>query len=286
MRVTYYPGCSLESTAKEYDDSIREVLELLEIEVSELRDWNCCGATSAHSLSPHLAIGLAARNLVLASENDDPMLVPCAACYNRQKAAQAALNSDPALRKELEQTLEMPYQREVQIQNLLQFFDDKHELIRARAKVTLGVDRVACYYGCLLTRPPKIIGEQNFENPQTMDDIVTSLGATPVDWSYKTECCGASFSISRKDIVVKLISKIIAAAAEAGAEAIVTACPLCQSNLDTRQNAAAEYAEQAWDMPIYFISELMAEAFGSQSMPRLYKKHFVKPAWRPAAGPR
>jgi len=280
VKVTYYPGCSLESTSKEYDDSIREVFRLLEIDLEELEDWSCCGATSAHSLDSTLAIGLAARNIALASNADGVMLVPCAACYNRQKAAEVALNNDPMLKAEIEKKLEIPFRREVEIQNLLQFFADKLDLIRSKAGGSLSAKRVACYYGCLLTRPPKVIGEPNFEDPQSMDEIVKALGMTPVSWSYKTECCGAAFSIFRKDIVVRLISKIFEAATEAGAESIITACPLCQANLDTRQREAAEFSGKQWEIPIIFISELMAEAFGSENTQKLYRKHFVSPAGR------
>ncbi len=280
MRVTYYPGCSLESTAKEYDDSIREVFRLLEIDLEELEDWSCCGATSAHSLDPRLAIGLAARNIALASNTDGIMLVPCAACFNRQKAAEVALSNNPLLKEEIEKTLEIPFKREVKIQNLLQFFGDKLDLIRSKTRGSFSAERVACYYGCLLTRPPKVIGESNFEDPQSMDEIVKALGMTPVAWSYKTECCGAAFSIYRKDIVLRLISKIFEAAIEAGAESIITACPLCQANLDTRQREAAGVAGKQWEIPIIFISELMAEAFGSDKTQKLYRKHFVSPASR------
>ena len=275
MKVTYYPGCSLESTAREYGESVREVFRLLEINLQELDDWNCCGATSAHSLDARLAISLAARNLALASKTGGIMLVPCAACYNRQKAAEAALANDPALKNEIEKTQGVRFEQNVEIRNLLQFFNDKQDLIKLKTVAAPSVERVVCYYGCLLTRPPKIIGDPNFEDPQAMDAIVEALGVTAIPWSYKTECCGAAFSISRKDIVIRLISKIIEAAVEADAQAIVTACPLCQTNLDTRQREAAASSGKQWNMPVIFISELMIEAFGSGKTRALYNSHFV-----------
>jgi heterodisulfide reductase subunit B len=279
VSVTYYPGCSLKSTAREYDESIREVFRILEIDLVELEDWNCCGATSAHSLDSRLALGLAARNLSLVSATTDFLLVPCAACYSRQKATEVALAKDSELRGEMEDALGVTLQRNVGVRNLLQFFSEKLEHIASKVTKVPSIERVACYYGCLLTRPPKITGEPNFEDPQSMEEIVKTLGLTPVRWSHKTECCGAALSITRKDIVVRLIGRILRAAAEAGAQAIVTACPLCQSNLDTRQKEAAVREDTRWGIPIVFITELMAEAFGSERAGAIYKKHIMSPTW-------
>ncbi|UCF98826.1 MAG: CoB--CoM heterodisulfide reductase iron-sulfur subunit B family protein [Spirochaetaceae bacterium] len=277
-RVTYYPGCSLESTAREYQQSLLETFRLLDVELVELEDWNCCGATSAHSLDDGLARGLPARNLALASATTDLMVVPCAACYSRQKTAEVLLSENPALKTELEGTLRRSFERPVSVKNILDYFLDHMELIRSRVQRPLSELRVVCYYGCLLTRPPKITGEKSYEDPQGMDEIVRALGATALPWSYKTECCGGSHSIARADLVYVLVSKIFAMAREAEAQAIITACPLCQMNLDTRQRGAQRLSGEKYDIPSIYITELMSMAFGSAKTGAFFKKHFISPA--------
>jgi heterodisulfide reductase subunit B len=277
-RVTFYPGCSLESTAGEYRQSIVETFRLLDIELVELEDWNCCGATSAHSLDGELALGLPARNLALASTTTDLMVVPCAACYSRQKTAEVRLAENPALKPELEGKLGRRFERPVSVKNILDYFLDHLELISSRVRRSLSELRVVCYYGCLLTRPPKITGEKSYEDPRGMDEIVSALGATALSWSYKTECCGGSHSIARADLVHALVSRIFAMAREADAQAIITACPLCQMNLDTRQKGAQRLSGETYDIPAIYITELMSLALGSAKSAAFFRKHFISPA--------
>jgi len=276
-RVTYYPGCSLESTAREYRQSMVETFRLLDIELIELEDWNCCGATSAHSLDGELALGLPARNLALASATTDLLVVPCAACYSRQKTAEVLLTENPELKLEVEQNLGRSFEHPVSVKNILDFFLGHLELIQSRVQRPLSELKVVCYYGCLLTRPPKITGEASYEDPQGMDEIVRALGAIPIPWSYKTECCGGSHSIARADLVHALVSKILAMAREADAQAIVTACPLCQMNLDTRQRGAERVSGEEFNIPAIYITELMSLALGSPKTGEFFKGHFVSP---------
>lgn len=278
MKVTYYPGCSLESTAKEYDDSIKETFRLLGVELVELEDWNCCGATSGHCLSETLAVGLPARNLALASQTTDHLLVPCAACYNRQKRAEVAIADDPQLKAEIEETLDRRFERVVTVQNLPEFLCEQIDLIKEKVTNPLADLKVVCYYGCLLTRPPKVLGSDNCEDPKEMDKIAEALGATSIPWSFKTECCGGALAITKTEIVVKLVSKILQMAKEAGADAVITACPLCATNLDTRQGEAESLTGETYNLPILFISELVAVALGSESVKKLWRKHFISPA--------
>ena len=277
MKITFYPGCSLESTAEEYKNSLIEALRFLNIDLVELEDWNCCGATSAHNIDSRLGINLPARNLFQASKTTDLLLTPCAACYNRQKVAEIRLSEDFEFKDEMETFLGRRYERNVKVQNILEFLNDRIDLIKTKVKKPLTHLKVVCYYGCLLTRPPKITGETYFENPQTMDSIATALGAEAIDWSYKTECCGGSLSIARTDIVVRLVSKIMRMAREAGADAIVTACPLCQMNLDSRQREAETMTGEKIQIPILFISELLAAACGYQKLKIFWRKHMVNP---------
>ncbi len=278
MRVTYYPGCSLESTAEEYKVSLLEAFRSMGIDLVELDDWNCCGATSAHSLDFRLGISLPARNLLLASETTDLMLTPCAACYNRQKTAATLLSENSQLKEQIERGLNRRFRQTVRVQNILEFLSERIELLKAKVKRPLSHLKAVCYYGCLLTRPPQITNEPNYEDPQSMDIIVRALGAHPIDWSFKTECCGGSLSIARKDIVIRLVSKIFRMARETEADAIITACPLCQMNLDTRQREAEALTGEKYRIPILFLSELMAAAFGYERMRDLERRHLVDPA--------
>jgi heterodisulfide reductase subunit B len=254
-----------------------ETFRLLDIELIELEDWNCCGATSAHSLDSELALALPARNLALASATTDLMVVPCAACYNRQKTAEVLLSENPELKLEVEQNLGRSFEHPVSVKNILDFFLGHLELIQSRVQRALSELKVVCYYGCLLTRPPKITGATSYEDPQGMDEIVRALGATALPWSYKTECCGGSHSIARADLVHVLVSKIFAMAREAGAQAIVTACPLCQMNLDTRRRGAERVSGEKFDIPAIYITELMSWALGSPVTGEFFNGHFVSP---------
>lgn len=277
MKVSYFPGCSLESTAAEFDDSIKEVFKLLNIELAEIEDWNCCGATSAHALNNKLALSLPARNLIIASQDSDRVFVPCAACYSRMKHSEQKLTEDADFQKEIENNVGMEYKNHVEVMNFLDYFADKLDLIKASVKKPLTGLKVVCYYGCLLTRPPKITGQGDFEDPQSMDNIVRAVGADAIQWSFKTDCCGNSLSITKTEIVVNLISRLYKMAKECGADAIITACPLCMTNLDTRQSEAAKLCGEEFNIPIIYISELIAAAFGSDRMNDFWKKHFINP---------
>ncbi|HXX33633.1 MAG TPA: CoB--CoM heterodisulfide reductase iron-sulfur subunit B family protein, partial [Thermodesulfobacteriota bacterium] len=228
--VSYYPGCSLHGTAREYDDSIRGVSKLLEIQLYELEDWTCCGASSAHCTDEDLAIQLAARNLVIAEKSDRDLLVPCVACYSRFKAAEKETKEHP-------EKSHFPYHGNVPIRYALDFFCEEGILEAVKKKRTKPLSglKVACYYGCLTVRPPKMTGIREYENPQHMDRLMKALGADPVPWCYKTDCCGASLVMTRTDIVRKLNDRLLSMAMEAEADCLVTGCPMCQATLDTRQ---------------------------------------------------
>ncbi len=277
MRLTYYPGCSLNATAVQYGLSSVSVLAAMGIEVSELKDWSCCGASSGHSESEFLATALPLRNLILAERQGNDVLAPCAACYNLLKQTdQLIRKADPhgaEINKEMAAVLGQPYHATIQVRHVLEIFS----LPEVKAKIASNLMRpltglkVASYYGCLLTRPPKEVSfENNPEQPITMDDVVRLLGAESVSWSHKTECCGASLSISRTDLVENLTDKIVTAAKRGGAQAIVTACPLCFSNLDTRQSTVPK-------LPIFFITELVGMAMKHVDTGKWLQKHIIPP---------
>jgi heterodisulfide reductase subunit B len=270
--ISYYPGCSLHGTAREYDDSIRGVSKLLDIRLHELEDWTCCGASSAHCTDEELAIELAARNLAIAEKSDRELLVPCVACYSRFKAVEKEV-------KEHSKKVYFPYQGNVPIRYALDFFCDEailEELKKKRAKPLSGL-KVACYYGCLTVRPPKVTGIREYENPQHMDRLMKLLGADPLPWSYKTDCCGASLVMTRTDIVRKLNDRLLSMAKEAEADCLVTGCPMCQANLDTRQEELEKETGKKYDLPILYFTELMGLALGHRDAKKWFGRHITNP---------
>jgi heterodisulfide reductase subunit B len=279
QEFSYYPGCSLHGTAQEYDASTRAACELLGFGLRELEDWSCCGASSAHSVDRDLSALLPARNLALAAESDRELLIPCAACYGRSKSAQAALVDDPRLRAAFAGTYGREYPGPVRIRSVLDLLANPEILsrIRGRVRKPLSGLKAACYYGCLLMRPPKVTGAEDYEAPESMDRVLAALGGTPVPWSYKTDCCGGGLTLGRPDLVGKLIDKLLTRAIEAEAEALVTACPMCQGNLDMRQREAALALGRDYSLPVFYISELTALALGYSQADAWWRKHLTDP---------
>jgi heterodisulfide reductase subunit B len=273
VKVSYYPGCSLHSTGLEYGKSTVEVCETLGIELNELNDWNCCGASSAHCTDEVLAIELATRNLVTAEEAGLDLVIPCAACFQRFKVAEKHVQEGK------EPVVDTPYQGKVPIKHLLDFLIEEENLSAIKKKITKPLKglKAVCYYGCLITRPPKVTDAKSYENPQQMDVLLTLLGVDVHPWSYKTDCCGGSLMLAREDIVAQLTGKLIQKAEEAGAECIVTACPLCQANLDTKQAFISKNMGREVRFPAFYFTELLGLAFGSGEVDGWLKKHVVDP---------
>ncbi len=267
MELSYFPGCSLHSTASEYDDSTRAVCQQLGIELRELEDWNCCGSTSAHSVNAKLARLLPTRNLEIAAEAGLDLMVPCAACYGRSKAAEVAQkegNGSASGQIEINHILDVLVQEEV-----------LGELGKKVSRPLAGL-RAVCYYGCLTTRPPQVTGAVDYESPESMDRLLEMAGAEVRPWSFKTDCCGASLTLTRSDVVVRLVDRLLTMAAEAEAECIVVACSMCHANLDARQKEAAAQFGRSYEMPVFYISELLGLAMGLDTG-RWWKRHLIDP---------
>jgi heterodisulfide reductase subunit B len=270
--ISYYPGCSLHGTAREYDDSIRGVLNLLDIQVRELEDWTCCGASSAHCTDEELAFDLAARNLAIAEKSNRELLVPCVACYSRFKTAENEI-------KEHSKKSRFPYHGNIPIRYALDFFCDEPILNEVKSKLTKPLNglKVVCYYGCLTVRPPKLTGIREYENPLHMDRLMEFLGAEPVQWSYKTDCCGASLVMTRTDIVRRLGQRLLSMAKEAEADCMVTGCSMCQANLDMRQEEFGKETGEKYGLPILYFSELMGLALGHKDVKKWLGRHLTNP---------
>jgi heterodisulfide reductase subunit B len=280
MKIGFYPGCSLKGTSAEYAQSTLAMAKAFDIELTEITDWNCCGATAAHNLNHELAIALPARVLALAEKDGmTEIVVPCAACYNRLSVTQHELNEDKELKERISEILEMPLSGNLEILNVMQFID-KYIADKIEEKVNNPFNhKVACYYGCLLVRPHDILKFDRLEDPQSMDILMKKIGAEPLNWGYKTECCGAGFSVSRTDIVAKLSGKIVKDAADRGAEAIIVACPMCQSNLDMRRSHINSYLKTKIDIPALYITQAIGLAVGVKREDLGLKKLFVAPTF-------
>ena len=271
-KYCYYPGCSLEATAKEYNQSVQASARLLDVELVELEDWNCCGASSGHCTDPELSLALPARNLALAEKEGHDLAVSCAACFLRFKQTNHDLRADDTLRQRIEQVIDAPYRAETEVRHVLDIFAREVGLeeIERRVKKPLKGLKLAAYYGCYLVRPPEVTQLDDPNNPMIMDNLLTAIGAEPLDWTHKVECCGGNLLLARTDIVVKLCNDICQAALDAGAVAIVTACPLCQANLELRQTIG---------VPTFYFSELLALALGAGAgeMKSWWKCHIQNP---------
>ena len=268
----YYPGCSLHSTAREYDLSARAVCATLGIQLAELDGWNCCGASFGQDEGELLALALPTRNLALAQAAGRDLAVPCAACFNRMAAADRALRESAALRGELEAVVEFTYDGSVRPRALLDVIARAVGPARVAAMVCrpLAGLRLAAYYGCLLVRPSAVVQFDDPEHPTTLDELLAALGAEPIEWGEATECCGASLAMSRGDVVSRLVARLLDRAAEAGARAVVTACPLCQLNLETRQGIRPP-------VPVLYFTELIGFALGLPDAPSWLRRHVIDP---------
>ncbi|MFW0884644.1 CoB--CoM heterodisulfide reductase iron-sulfur subunit B family protein [Candidatus Acidulodesulfobacterium sp. H_13] len=265
MKLAYYPGCSLKGTSFEYEVSLLKILEVLDIEIKEIPDWNCCGASAAHSINHNLSVALPARNLAIAESGGyESILAPCAACSNRLKTADYELKTDDILKDKVVNSLGMPYAADIDINNMLEFLSGVvgEDKIKSTVKKPLKGLKVASYYGCLLVRPPKIMQFDDPENPVLMDNLVALTGADPVDYSYKTECCGAINSLSNPDVVTTLTGNVLYDIKKHGADLIVVACPLCHSNLDVRQREIERKYGEKIGLPVLFVTELLGLSFG------------------------
>jgi heterodisulfide reductase subunit B len=268
----------LESTAREYDLSLRAVAAQVGIELVELPDWNCCGASSAHAVDPLLAVALPTRNLMTAEAMGLDLAVPCAACFLRFMEAQRRLKENPSLRKEIEGIFGGRYRGFTKVYHPLTVFS--HAAIKKKIKGAIvnklkGL-KVVCYYGCYLVRPPETTHFDDPENPTVMDELIGMTGAEVLDWSWKVDCCGGSHALLLPDLVAPLVNEIVEGARKAGARGIVTACPLCQANLETRQRGPNV-------LPIFYFTELLGLAMGlKKEAEGWWRRHLVQPKFKAA----
>jgi heterodisulfide reductase subunit B len=272
VKVSYYPGCSLDGTAREYDESLRAVAGTLGIELAELPGWTCCGASSAHATDDALAFSLSAANLVIAGKMERDVVVPCAACYQRLKKAEKDIQAGRKTGG-----ASPIWSGKWRIRHAADFFreDVGEPALAARVKKPLTGLRPVCYYGCLTTRPPKVTDAARPEDPRSLDDIMSLLGADVQGWSFKTDCCGGNLMFTHPELAKKLVRKLYDMALEAGADCFVVGCPLCQSNLDARQRDIKREDGTGYGIPVYYFTELMGLAFGEPGVKKWLGRHIT-----------
>jgi heterodisulfide reductase subunit B len=284
MKIGLFPGCSLVGSSREYCESLQAIAPALDLQLQEVPDWNCCGASAAHTLNHKLALALPARILALADRAGmSELLVPCSACYSRLMITRNALLESDDLRKEISGIIEMECSASVRLLNILEVLARCSTNGFAGKVVRPFKHKVACYYGCYLTRPPKVVKPDREEDPQAMDDLIRVAGGEPIDWAFKVECCGAGLSVSRTDTVARLSGRILDDAAARGAEAVVVACPMCHTNLDLRRAAIEQSTGKHYAMPVLYITQVLGLALGLDERTLGLHRHIVPVELAPVA---
>jgi len=264
ISVGYYPGCSGSGTSVEYDKSTRAVCKKLGIELNEIDDWSCCGSTPAHTVDHTLSAALSARNLVLAAkQGQEEVVTPCPSCLANLRTASRKIE-DENYRPKVEALLDEPCDEAASVASTLQLIVERvgMDAIKKAVVKPLKDLNVACYYGCIMNRPPELMQFDDPENPMAMDDIMEACGATVLPFPLKVECCGAAAGMPKKNIVAELSGRLLDVAESLNTEIIVTACPLCQMNLDLRQGQVNRANGTRYDIPVVYFTQLLGLALG------------------------
>jgi heterodisulfide reductase subunit B len=254
---SYFPGCSLEATAREYDMSSREVCRALGISLIEIEDWNCCGATAIRTLSRATSVALPTRSLAIAEKQNFDVVAPCSACYHKLKKADYVLKKDQGLRENIFKILKdeegLEFTGKNRIRHLVDVIATDLEAgdIKERIKKPLEGLKVAPYYGCLIVKAP-----------QFMDEILKESGAEVIDFDLKTRCCGGPIVMTKEDVALKLSGDILKRAKELGADCISVLCPMCHFNLDGKQKAVEKFTGEKLDIPVLYFTQLLGLGLG------------------------
>jgi len=268
VKLAYYPGCTLHTKARNLNDCGIEVAARLGFELEEIKDWTCCGAiynTNTDDLASQVG---PVRNLVRASSHGERLVTLCAACYNVLKRAQDNLDApdNEQTRQRLLDFIDEPYERRVEVVHYLDVLKNDIGWDVLRAKVTQPLDglKVASYYGCLMVRPREVLNFDDPDNPVVMDELAAVLGATPVDFDFKTECCGGYLVVNERAVTATCTRRILENLRNAGAEVVVTTCPLCQYNLDALQKDIAGTTPGYRSIPVFYFTQLLGLALGME----------------------
>jgi heterodisulfide reductase subunit B2 len=283
MKLSYYPGCTMKAHAANFESTLLYSMKHLGVEVEEIGRWNCCGTVSSLTEDDSMRQLAPIRNLIRVKEaNASRVMTACAMCYNVLKRANDRVKADPALLKRMNNFMSdetVKYEGDVTVAHtieILQEFKTNSASVAARVVKPLEGLRVACYYGCLLVRP-RSVAFDNVEDPVLLDELVVTLGGTPVDFSHKTECCGAYQTVDKPEIVANRTYEILMDAREQGAEVVAVSCPLCAFNLDQRQQLTRRLHPDFEGLPVVYFTQLMAIAFGCDESVLKLDLHHISP---------
>lgn len=276
MRYAYYPGCSLHSTAAGYDKSVKTVCKNIGIDLWEIPDWTCCGASSAHSFDHLMGVAIPATTLVPAEQQGLDVVAPCAACWQRLAWVNHEVNKNAAFKEKVSQAIGTEIKGTSKVVSIIEAIHNVGlDTITASVKKPLKGLKVAAYYGCYYVKPPKVAHVDDPERPHLIDDIMGALGAEVVEWPYKTECCGASLQFVDLNTTLKMTGKVLEMATKSGADIIVTACPLCQMNLDMHQGHVNKHLGTQLNIPVAYFTQLMGYAMGFSTQEVGMGKNYV-----------
>ncbi len=262
---SYFPGCSLEKMALSYHQSAIQTTTKMGVELKEIEDWNCCGATTYFHVDELLAYTLVARNLAMAEKTGHDLVAPCSACYKNAYFASAYLKEDQDLSDHINYALEqdnLHFSGSIEVKHLMEVFVDDVGLEEIKSKITHPLEglRVAPYYGCQIVRPRK--DHQDVENPQFFEDLMSTVGAQPVDFTYRLRCCGGSLIITSREAALSLVRDLLQSAVDKEADVIATACPLCQTNLECYQKTVNREFGTDFSIPIMYFTQLLGLSMG------------------------
>ncbi len=264
-KYAYFPGCSLEKMAQSYTLSAVESANRLGVELQELEDWNCCGATAYFHVDQLLAYTLCARNLAMAEKERLDLVAPCSGCYKNMYFTRAHLKADPDLAEHINYALaedDLRFAGDSAVHHLMEVFVHNVGLQEIKAKITNPLEglRVAPYYGCQILRPRK--DHEDVEQPRFFEDLLGALGAVPVPYPLRLRCCGGALIITNRQAALSLVRNLLQSAVDAGAAVIATACPLCQVNLECYQKQVNREFETNYSVPVMYFTQLLGLALG------------------------
>ena len=282
MKISYFPGCTLKTMAKNFEDSALASASSLGIEMIELPRWNCCGTVYCLTSDDLIHQVAPIRNLIRVKEQKDTRVVTlCSMCYHTLKRANKLVQEDNEKLDKLNNLMyreDVKYGGEVEVLHLLEILKNEvgFSQIAKKVKVPLKETKVAPYYGCLLLRPPEV-GLDDAENPTILKDFLESIGAEVINYPYETECCGSYHTVVNVDLVVERTHDILSSAINQGAEAIVLSCPLCGFNLDNRQKEIKEKFSDFKNIPVFYFTQLLALSLGLEEKVCRFDLNFVDP---------
>jgi len=276
----YFPGCSLEKIAISYHLSALETTLKLGINLKELEDWNCCGATAYFHVDELLAYTLVARNLAMAEKEGTEIVAPCSACYKNMYFTNVHLKEDPDLAEHINEALSednLSYSGKVAVKHLIEVFSNDIGAEELKSKVIhpLSGLKVAAYYGCQILRPKK--DHEDVEQPHYFEELMSAIGATPVDFPMKLTCCGGSLLISSRPAAYSMIHNLLYNAQLAQADVIATACPLCQVNLECYQQQVNQEFGTQFSIPVVYFTQLIGLSMGIPPKKLGFGKEFLSP---------